>query len=255
MIFQRRGYFREPGALLLLFLLLSVDCAFIVIHVATRIERHLLNARLQLNYDLLSITTDGGYPELYQYVKYFWLIILTLYLSKVTQGPRYIAWTVLFAYFLCDDAFSIHEKVGAIIGGGFNFSPPLNLRLQDVGELAVTVMAGIVLLPLHLWSYSGGSRAYKKISQDLLLLVCAFVFFGVFVDMVHQAIHVGWQVEFLMGIIEDGGEMVVLSIIVWYVFLLSVHRGVPASHLRDLMRIDHHKDPLEVDSAACHPVK
>lgn len=255
MFFQRKGYFGDPGALLLLFLLLSVDCAFIVIHVATRIERNLLDATLQLNYDLLSIATDGGYPELYQYVKYFWVILLTLYLARVARAPHYAAWTVLFAYFLCDDALSIHERVGAVIGKGLSFVPPLNLRVQDVGELAVTVMVGGLLLPLLLWSYRSGSDEFKKIAQDLLLLVLAFVFFGVVVDVAHQSIQLGWVVEFIMGIIEDGGEMVVLSLIVWFLFLLSVHKGVPGAHLSNLMRRAQNTHPFEVNSSAFRPAK
>lgn len=255
MFFQRKGYFGDPGALLLLFLLLSVDCAFIVIHVATRIERNLLDATLQLNYDLLSITTDGGYPELYQYVKYFWVILLTLYLARVARAPHYVAWTVLFAYFLCDDALSIHERVGAVIGKGLPFVPPLNLRVEDVGELAVTAMVGGLLLPLLLWSYRSGSDQFKKITQDLVLLVLAFVFFGVVVDVAHQSIKLGWVVEFIMGIIEDGGEMVVLSLIVWFVFLLSVHKGVPGAHLSDLMRRAQNRHPFEVNSSAFRPAK
>ncbi len=237
MFFQRRGYFSEPSALLLLMLLLSADCAFIAVHIATRIERHLFNATLQLNYDLLSIATDGGYSEIYQYVKYFWVIILTIYLSRIARIPNYLPWTVLFSYFLCDDALSIHERIGAFVGENLNFVPPFNLRLQDFGELAVTVIAGVGVMPLLLWSYWGGSSSFKKIAQDMLLLVLALVFFGVFVDMAHQAIRPGWKVEFLMGIIEDGGEMVVMSLIVWYVFLLSVHKGIPNSHLCDLFRM------------------
>jgi hypothetical protein len=255
MFFQRKGYFGEPSALLLLMLLVSVDCAFIALHIATRIERHLLGATLQLNYDLLSITTDGGYSELYQYVKYFWVIILTLYLSRVARAPHYVAWTVLFAYFLCDDALSIHERVGAVIGQSLHFVPPLNLRLQDFGELAVTAMAGGVLLPLLLWSYRGGSDAFKKIAQDLLVLVFALVFFGVVVDVAHQSMKLGWAVEFIMGIIEDGGEMVALSLIVWYVFLLSVHKGIPGSHFCDLLRVTQKKAPPDIDAAAFHPAK
>lgn len=237
MFFQRRGYFSEPSALLLLLLLLSADCAFIALHIATRIERHLFDATLQLNYDLFSIATDGGYPELYQYVKYFWVIILTIYLSRVARVPSYTAWTLLFTYFLCDDTLSIHERGGAFIGKSLNFVPPLNLRLQDFGELTVTVIAGVVLLPILLWSYWCGTSSFKKNAQDMLLLVLALVFFGVFVDMAHQLIRLGWEVDFLMGVIEDGGEMVAMSLIVWYVFLLSVHKGNACAHFRDVLRI------------------
>ena len=50
----------------------------------------------------------------------------------------------------------------------------------------------------------------------------------------HQAVKLNWAVDFAVGLLEDGGEMVVMSVIVWYVFLLSLHRGDVRSQLRDL---------------------
>ena len=114
------------------------------------------------------------------------------------------------------------------------FAPPFNLRPQDIGKLTVSAVAGGILLPLLVWAYRTGSSSFRKAAEDLLLLVLAFVFFGVFVDLAHQAVKLNWAVDFAVGLLEDGGEMVVMSVIVWYVFLLSLHRGDVRSQLRDL---------------------
>ncbi len=53
----------------------------------------------------------------------------------------------------------------------------------------------------------------------MALFILLLAFFGVFFDMVHVAIPWG---ESLWGIIEDGGEMLTMSIIVWYVFNLKI---------------------------------
>jgi hypothetical protein len=49
-------------------------------------------------------------------------------------------------------------------------------------------------------------------------------FFGVFFDMVHSATKIGRNVRFTLGMFEDGGEMFVMSLILWYTFLLKTHK-------------------------------
>ena len=61
-----------------------------------------------------------------------------------------------------------------------------------------------------------------------LLLMLALVVFGVAVDMAHGAVPSETTAYFILGVVEDGGELVVASLILWYVFRLAVHddRGV-----------------------------
>ena len=143
----------------------------------------------------------------------------------------------MFTYFLFDDALTIHERVGKHIAWSLTLTPPLGLRLQDLGELAVMAAAGMILFSLVIWAYLHGPQAFKKMSQDMMLLVLALVFFGVIVDMAHSAIKLGWEVNFILGVIEDGGEMLAASLILWYVFLLSVRDENATSYLCDFVRV------------------
>jgi hypothetical protein len=95
---------------------------------------------------------------------------------------------------------------------------------------------GMLLLAICAWAYLRGSHTYKKISNDMLLFIVVLVFFGVFIDMVHSSIKPGPVVSLGFGIAEDGGEMVVVSLILWYVFLLAVRNGDSDLFLHDLLR-------------------
>lgn len=70
----------------------------------------------------------------------------------------------------------IHETVGEVIAGNLSLRAPFGLRLQDLGELAVTATAGVILLAVVGWAYWRGSQAFKRVSQDLLLLILVLVF-------------------------------------------------------------------------------
>ena len=66
---------------------------------------------------------------------------------------------------------------------------------------------------------------FKKVTKDLLVLLLMIAFFGVFVDTVHSMVDLEWNLSFILVIIEDGGEMVAISLVVWYVFLLNLRKG------------------------------
>lgn len=193
-------------------LLLCSDLIFIIIHI---IEKIVFN----IDGSLYNISTDRGYAEFYQYMKYFWIIILLIYIIRSTKSFSYISWIVVFTYFLFDDALEIHENVGRLLVKSFDFYPPLHIRLQDIGELEVFAIVGIILLAIIIWAKFHGSISFKKRSIDLGIFMVGFVFFGVFFDMLSSIFN---GVVVGLGMIEDGGEMIVMSLTLWYVFQASL---------------------------------
>ena len=78
------------------------------------------------------------------------------------------------------------------------------------------------MLCLVTLAYVKGEQVFKKVSQDILLLVLILVFFGVGVDLLHTFMELGRGVSFILVVVEDGGEMVAASLILWYVFLIAI---------------------------------
>lgn len=200
-----------------LLLLLAIDFLFFFLH--------FLPLFGVLNDPLFSLEEDGGYPERYQYAKTFSIVVLLIMVSAKAKVIGYGAWAVLFLYLLLDDALSIHESFGLHVATNLDFSPAFGLRARDFGELVVTAIAATLLLTPLAAFYWRGSNAFKIVSKCLFLLLVALAFFGIFVDMLHVAIQQGWKVSFLLGALEDGGEMVVISVMVAYVFLLYRRNG------------------------------
>lgn len=218
----------EHSATIFLVLLLIGDLTYIALHLVEKFTPFLQNS-------LLSIERDRGYAEMYQYLKLIWIAILFFYISLQKKFLGYMAWVLVFTYFFFDDALHIHELLGEYIAGQFSITHAFGLRMQDYGELTVSAIAGISLLSLVAWAYRRGSQDFKNKSKDILLLIGALIFFGVVVDMAHIAIQVGWLVTFILGVIEDGGEMVVVTLILWYTFLLSMRHKTAKAYLCDLI--------------------
>lgn len=220
----------EHSASMFLLLLLVGDFVYIALHCIEAFT-------LFLDNPLLSLERDRGYSEMYQYLKWVWIIIFLIYIYLQKRFLGYIAWVLVFTYFFFDDALHIHEIIGGYIAGSLSITHGFGLRLQDYGELIVSAIAGMSLLSIVVWAYGQGSQDFKNVSKDILLLIGALVFFGVVVDIAHIAIHFGWFVTFMLGVIEDGGEMLVVTLMLWYVFLLSMRGGKTSAYLGDFITV------------------
>ena len=190
-----------------LVILFLIDCIFVLLHGIYKL--HLISN------PLFSIEKEFGYPEIYQYIKEFSIMLLLFKMAKNRKQFIFFAWSLLFMYFLFDDSFQIHEKLGSFLAHYLEFQPMFYLRAQDFGELGVSMFFGVLLFSLIGGGYLFSDSKAKQISKYLFILVMYLAFFGVFVDMLHIAIPWG---KSIWGLIEDAGEMVVMSIIVWYVY-------------------------------------
>jgi len=208
---------KNPTVTLLLFLLLSADLVHILLHVVNSLSTSVDNR-------MLNLTLDVSYAEWYQYIKFFFLTILLIKLAFPKEPFRFLIWAGIFAYMLFDDSLEIHGKVGGYIAINMleGITPPFGLRLEDLGSLIISALVGLVIIVALGIAYWKGSRRFRLITLDLILLLALMVFFGVFFDMVHVAIKGGKVLELILEIIEDGGEMITASLMLWYALLINV---------------------------------
>ncbi len=185
---------------------------------------------------LLSLEKDRGYSEMYQYLKFLWIVVTLILVALRRASSHYVLWASVFAYLLVDDSLQIHERAGLYIAEKLSLAPAFWLRPQDHGELAVSLAAGMILfLPLA-WACRNGTRIFRKVSLDFALLIGLLIFFGVVVDMAHIALGSGGAIDFVVGVIEEGGEMLSVSFILWYAFLLAVRDSDSNFYLCDHVR-------------------
>lgn len=224
----RKGVKRR-GATLLLACLICGDLAFVVLH-------YLNGLTPVFDNPLLSLERDRGFPEMYQYMKFFWIIIILIFVSFRYAAVHYASWALVFAYLLLDDSLEIHETVGRYVAANTSLVPALGLRIEDYGELAVTAAVGIVLFLPLVWAYWKGSRIFRKVSHDFALLILLLVFFGVVVDMARIVFTTGWRGTFILGVTEEGGEMMSVSVMLAYAFLIAVRDESSGYYLSDCVR-------------------
>ena len=196
--------------------LLIIDLIFISIDLILKYLSYTDPNISVYDYEELRITTDLSYAEFFQYFKYLVICGITSYLIIIKKNHYYASWLLVFLILFLDDALQLHENLAVFFISAFNLKPTLGLRQQDIGELAYSAFIGSILLITLAVAYIKGRKKFKKTSIDIVLLFGLFLFFGIVIDMVHSFVDYSRSLRYIVGIIEDGGEMIVLSLLTWY---------------------------------------
>jgi hypothetical protein len=202
---------------LLLGLLLAADAVFIALH--------LWAAEARPAHRLLSIEADNSYPEVFQYLKFLWLALLLALLAWRNRALGYLPWGALFLYLLLDDVLRLHEDGGAALSDAWQLPALLGLRSKDLGELAVSALAALALLPPIALAWRRGDAGLRCLSRRLALLLGLLVLVGIGLDLLATALRPVGLPRLLLGTLEDGGEMVVASLMLAAGFAASTAAG------------------------------
>ncbi|WP_432557399.1 hypothetical protein [Granulicoccus sp. GXG6511] len=234
---------RNLPALLLLGMLVVLDVLMIVVDAV-------LHTGLGVAGPVWSVTQDGGYAEFLQYAKFAWCGLLLVVLARTGRTKALLLWVPFIAYLALDDVLQIHENVGAWLAEVLQI-PHFGLRSYHIGELLVAVAAIAVGLGLVLIGCFFSRPVVRGIFIDILLLVGLMAFFAVGVDAVHSLLGAFAPIEMVLGLVEDGGEMLALSLLVAYLFHTALGHQSPRMLQRVRARIPGIR---RLDLGAGHPL-
>lgn len=207
--------------------LLAVDLALIAAHLlALAWPARLPPARW-------SVEADGGVAESFQYLKWALLSLAFAAAAWKQRSVGYLPWALLFAYLLLDDTLQLHERAGGAFAGRVDMPWLHHLRPRDIGELLATCAVAAVLLPPIAAAWRFGGAAVRRASLDMLMLLALLAAFGVVLDAVHSALLQRPALAALLGTLEDGGEMLVASLMLAYG--LALWRQAPRPGYADMV--------------------
>jgi hypothetical protein len=204
---------------ILLGLLLLADLMFIVIH-ALHVWTPWFPAYS------LSIEVDGGFAEMFQYAKMAGLVACLVYQFYLSRGWTFAGWAAFFAFLLLDDMFFIHERAGAHVAVSLGFPEAFGLRTADFGEITIASLLGLCAVFMVWLTIRRGGAAARRVSQDILCLLGLLAVFAVAFDALHTITYFhAPAIAPLFAMIEDGGEMLVMSAIAVYAFDIVRNAG------------------------------
>lgn len=190
--------------LLLLLLLFGADALFILLDILAQL-RGWPDPRW-------SIESEGGFGERWQYLKEGSAGGLLLHLAMrgvVIHRRACLAWALLFIWILLDDALAVHESFGR----------RLMPQAPAIGEFLFLFTFGMLVLYGILRTSRRAEASWRYWSRRLEAGLLAFAFFAVGVDLLHALVRSPlWHP--ILGLVEDGGEMLCMSLMFWVVLCL-----------------------------------
>lgn len=178
--------------------------------------------------EILRIDRDWSLGEVFNYFKWLALIGTSLALFYRKKSPIFLAIAIVCVVALLDDSLQLHES----------FSGPLTDALafgwnwpRGTGELVFMAATGMLIAGPLIYGWRRSSHKVREQIVPLLTLFGGAIFCAGGIDFLHgqmTAVAPNSIKAGILGIIEDGGEMVFLSLMVSYVVGL-ISRSKPAA--------------------------
>ena len=200
--------------------LLVVDVSLIGIHAVLRV---LKAAGTSAGIDFLDIESDGSLPEIFNYAKLGAVVLLLIAASRLARLGPFLVIALCFAIALLDDSLSLHERFGPQLAETLGLPTIAGIGSDHVGEfLFLAVIGGFFATTLWLgWRRVQG--ALRRTYLQFVILLCLLGFFAGAVDALHQVVYSFSKVgSGIVGLIEDGGEMIVITLTTGLAALLYV---------------------------------
>lgn len=233
----------QPPVVGLLALLLIVDGVLILLYWSLATFGEPSNAAFD-------IEVDRSYGEFFQYVQTIWAGSLAALLAVRKRVAVLGAWALVCAFFLVDDWFQLHERAGFWFGDRF---PAFGDVGHHLGELVWVGGVGLLLI-LGVWfTNRRASAEWRSVTAVLVVLFGLLSLTGIVVDFVHEVILDFPGLGVPLTTLEDGGEIVAMSLVVTFLFAVATsgHRPVVGPWLARLVGAS----PNTSDRAGPRPVE
>ncbi|MDO5706426.1 MAG: hypothetical protein Q4G49_15345, partial [Paracoccus sp. (in: a-proteobacteria)] len=213
--FHYNGFAAEPPrpalhVKVLIFLLLT-DAAIIGFHVLLGLM--VMAGQLPEIPARYSIGHDWSIGEMSNYIKWFSLIVVMLAAWERWGSPIFPALAFLFTVALLDDSTQIHENNNEFAGRVSHLD---GSETSFFHELVIWIVLGLIVAVPLLLSWLRTDRQIKSWVIRLLALFGGVVFCAVVVDYIHTLPEQSTFWAGVLGVLEDGGEMLFLTAMVSY---------------------------------------
>lgn len=164
------------------------------------------------------ITTDVGFPERFNHLKWLAAAAALGLCAGRTRAPVFAFLSAAMALFFMDDALGLHERLGLAVAEAAAIPAAGGLRARDIGEIVVLGVAGGALVAAGIYTYRKADMPHRALVRRFGVILAGLALCGVVFDAAHATL------AFLpfeggtafaataFAILEDGGEMIFTSL-------------------------------------------
>jgi hypothetical protein len=192
--------------------------------------------------DFLHIGKDWSGGEILNYIKWFLVIFALIWAYSERRSPVLLGLAAFFAICLIDDSLQVHERGSLWLVEHTDMYAFFGSDQGIMGELMVWGLLGLVASVGLAIGWVRSDSDQRRLVVPALGLFAGILFCAVVIDVLHHKLTTpGGLTAGLFGMLEDGGEMLFLTLLLAYV------RGTFA-HAEDSARDNH----VPIDTRAVH---
>lgn len=199
----------------LLTIFLAADFAFLVIHVAFGVL--VLKGAVASWPDVFNIAREWGGGEVLNYIKWVLIVGALLALFFIKRHPVFLGLAGFFFVCLLDDSLSLHERGAYWLIQNLDTYRYFGSQQAIAGELIIWALLAVPAIA------SLGTGWVTTPAQERRKMIPALVLFGgilfcaIGLDVLHTSLDDRSLEAGLVGILEDGGEMVFLTLLLAFI--------------------------------------
>lgn len=202
----------------LLALMVLVDLLFLALSLTHHYGSVLGDSRYSIN-------GHGGFGEFWQYVKEMCCFLMLTNAAMRCRQPLLLAWAGLFLYLLLTDVFRINSLIAGWLSQVCWFDANgLGLSKWYLRRFVVAISGTVLLVTLAVCHLRTRQKSLREDSTGLGRLLLLYLLFGVVVDYLNRTLsQAGVSFFNLASVVEEWGEMLVMSLLVLATYLTFVH--------------------------------
>ena len=217
------AYQNDKWARTIIHAVLAANCCLIVFHVFLEFVEYFEFYGASLYHQNFLVTTEGGYPEMFNYLQLAVLAWLMLHVFVRTRQAIYASLGAVSLLALGEDALQLHERVG-LYAASIDLPAPSSLGAHHFGEFLQWLVVGALSAGALVYGLVASSAEDRKIGAIFVLLIFMLGFLAAVVDAAHIVLRGKFFAsDLVFGISEDGGEMLVIALALSAAVLLDRH--------------------------------
>ena len=201
---------------------LATDGLFLVVHAAFGLLT--MQGIIEVWPKFFNIDRDWGGGEILSYIKWVLIIGALIACFMKNRKPIFLGLVGLFLVCLLDDSIGLHERGALWLIEDLSIYRYFGTHQAVVGELISWAVLGIpAVASLGLGWRMSNSRD-RRLVLPAIALFSGVVVCAVGIDAIHSSLPDRSLEAGLMGMLEEGGEMIFLSLLLAFVWGL-LQRG------------------------------
>lgn len=198
---------------------LAADILFFVIHSALGFAT--LKGLVQSWPDFFNIGRDWSGGEILNYIKWVLIVFALTAVYRKGRQPVFLGLAGFFFVCLLDDSLQIHERGAEWLIFNHDIYRFFGSGQAMAGELITWTMLGVPALASLGIGWGASTTEDRQQIFPALLLFAGVAFCAIGLDVLHTVLDDRSLEAGVLGILEDGGEMVFLTFLlafVWQIF-------------------------------------